>query len=78
MICSIAETSGSGTPGVFIEIFEFVIGLGVKMEPRMGVEPTLEVYKTTVLPLNYQGKKIMVGPSGIEPDPGTNLVRFGL
>lgn len=24
-----------------------------KMEPKMGVEPTLEVYKTTVLPLNY-------------------------
>lgn len=32
----------------------------------MGVEPTLEVYKTTVLPLNYQGKIKMVVPVRVE------------
>lgn len=32
-------------------------GFGVKMEPRTGIEPVFEVYKTTVLPLNYQGIK---------------------
>lgn len=39
----------------------------VNLEPRVGIEPTLFVYETKVLPLYYPGGKIDELLAGIEP-----------